>query len=387
MTIRHDMLRRTGVVIGLVIGLALVPAMACAIEVYRDGDVSLDVGYWAQAWYQYVSDDDGDGQGGGGDLHDFMIRRTYFSIAGTVTPDLNFFVHYAGDRIGQHDLDNPSLGLGSGLALRDAWVSYELAGNDLIVQIGRMYVPFTRNFGTLSAKTLLTTDLDWGQGGIRSAIFYPNKVGRDDGVTLWGNVLEDKLQYRLMVGEGVESGTVNPDDHLRIAGRLSFSLLDPETAWFNKGTYLGEKRLLVLGGGFDYQPDLVLAGHEHDYHAYTVDMQSELPMACGTLTAGTAYIWIRNASSEIAATDIGAGDHGDILTANLGFLAAGRFQPFAHVEHFMPHARGAGKTTVYGVGLNFYIKEQANKLTAEWTRVDGHREDLDIVTLQAAFGF
>ncbi len=370
------------------IGLVFVPATACGMEVYRNGDVSLDVGYWAQAWYQYVSDYDTDGDGASDEqLHDFMLRRTYLSIQGTVTPHLGFFVHYSGDRIGQDDLDDPSLGLGSGLALRDGWVSYQLAGNDLIVQIGRMYVPFTRNFGTLSTKTLLSADLDWGQGGIRSGIFYPNKVGRDDGVTLWGNLLQDKLQYRLMVGEGVESGTVNPHDNLRLAGRLSFNLLEPETAWFNRGTYLGDKRLFAVGGGFDYQPDLLLAGQEGDYQAYTVDVQTELPVAGGILTAGTAYIWIQNTVNGIAATDIGAGEDGDIFTANLGFLIAGRFQPFAHMERFMPDAHGADDATVWGLGCNYYIKGQANKLTAEWTRVHGADEELDIVTLQAAFGF
>lgn len=287
--------RRTTATAVVLLGIVFVPAMACGVEVYRKGDVSLGIGYWAQAWYQYLSDYDTDGDGASDDhLHDFMIRRTYFSIEGTVTPDLSFFVHYAGDRIGQDNLDNPGLGLGSGLALRDGWVTYKLVGDDLMVQIGRMYVPFTRNFGTLSTKTLLTTDLDWGQGGIRSGIFYPSKVGRDDGVTLWGNLLQDKLQYRLMVAEGAEGRAVNPDDNLRLAGRLSFNLLEPETAWFNKGTYLGEKRLVAVGGGFDYQPDLVLAGQEADYQAYTLDMQIELPMACGTLTAGTAYLWIQN---------------------------------------------------------------------------------------------
>lgn len=56
-----------------------------------------------------------------------------------------------------------------------------------------MYVPLTRNYGTTSTKALLTTDLSFMQGGIRGAIFYASKVGRDDGVTLWGNPFEGRL--------------------------------------------------------------------------------------------------------------------------------------------------------------------------------------------------
>lgn len=100
-------------------------------------------------------------------------------------------MHYAADRIGQQGRDNSGMGLGTGLAVRDAWVTYKVLGNDLMIQAGRMYIPFTRNYGTTSTKALLTTELDWGQGGIRSGIFYPSKVGRDDSVTLWGNVLAE----------------------------------------------------------------------------------------------------------------------------------------------------------------------------------------------------
>jgi len=234
----------------LIMGLMLMPALAWSVQVYQDGDASLNVGFWGQVWYQYVGDIDRDADGRwDDDLNEFMARRAYFSVDGDVTKDLSFFVHLAGDRIGQEGLDNSGQGLGTGIALRDGWVNYKLMGNDLMVQAGRMYVPLTRNYGTTSTKTLLTTDLDWGQGGVRSGIFYPSKVGRDDSVTLWGNVVDDKLQYRFMAGEGEESGAVNPDDRLRFAGRLSMNLFDAETAWFNAGTYLGKKKILALGRG------------------------------------------------------------------------------------------------------------------------------------------
>ncbi|MGM0787003.1 MAG: porin, partial [Thermodesulfobacteriota bacterium] len=133
----------------LLAGLTLLlPSLAGSYELYKKGDVSLNVGYWAQAWYQYVSDYDTTGDGVADDsLNDFMIRRSYFSVSGTATPELSFFMHYAADRLGQHDLDSSGVGLGSGLAVRDAWVNYKLLGNDLMVQAGRMYVPFTRNYG------------------------------------------------------------------------------------------------------------------------------------------------------------------------------------------------------------------------------------------------
>ena len=150
--------------------------------------VKAEIGFWTQAWYQYAedaSDSDGDGVLDT-DVNDFMIRRAYLSISGEATQYLGFFTNIAADRIGQDNLDNSSLGLGSGVAFRDIWVT--LKPSDMLnIQVGRMYIPFTRNYGTTSTKTLLTTDLDWTQGGIRGNIFYPSRVGREDGVTFWGN--------------------------------------------------------------------------------------------------------------------------------------------------------------------------------------------------------
>ena len=371
----------------LLLGLILLPSLAGSIELYRDGDISLSIGYWAQGWYQYVDPEEGE------EINDFMVRRTYFSVKGTATPELSFFMHYAGDRIGQDGLDNSSYGLGTGLALRDAWINYKLLGDDLMIQIGRMYIPFTRNYGTTSTKALLTTELDWGQGGIRSGIFYPSKVGRDDSATVWGNVLEDKLQYRLMVGEGVEDDDEpggNPDDNLRFAGRLSFNLFDTETGWFNKGTNLGKKKILAIGGGFDYQRDLVWQGEEDDYFAYTADIHLEMPAGDGAVTADAAYIGIDNSANGITSSDLTSGTDGDIITGQLGFLFHGNIQPFVHGELILPDASGAEDTHVYGAGLNYYIKGLANKLTAEYTLVDCDNDaigDTDIITVQAAFGF
>jgi len=377
--------------------ILLLPATSWGYELYRDGDISLNVGYWAQGWYQYVDPEKKE------DIHDFMIRRTYFSVSGTATPELSFFMHYAGDRIGQEGVDKPSYGLGTGLALRDAWVTYKLLGNDLMVQAGRMYIPFTRNYGTTSTKALLTTELDWGQGGIRSGIFYPSKVGRDDSVTLWGNLFSDKLQYRLMVGEGVEdfseddSETIdineakgNPDDTLRFAGRVSFNFFDTETSWFNKGTNLGEKTILAIGGGVDYQQDLVWGDKQDDYTAYTADIHLDMPLGPVVITADAAYIGIENSVNGITSSDLKAGTDGEIITGQLGVLFNRNIQPFAHVEAIMPDASGTEDTMVYGAGFNYYIKGLANKLTAEYTVVDSDSNnfyDTNIFTLQAAFGF
>ena len=70
----------------------LIPPMAWSLEIYRDGDKSLNVGFWGQAWYQYVGDIDRDGDGQWDDtLNDFMVRRTYFNGRRHSHPEFKFF--------------------------------------------------------------------------------------------------------------------------------------------------------------------------------------------------------------------------------------------------------------------------------------------------------
>lgn len=373
-----------------------------ALEIYRKDDISLDAGWWGQVWGQSVSNMDTNGDGRYNDrLNDFLVRRSYFYLSGTVTPELSFFMHYAGDKLGMDEIKNDSGdGLGSGLALRDAWVNYKVLGESLMVQAGRMYVPFTRDYGTTSTKAMLTTDLNWGQGGHRSSIFYPSTIGRDDALTIWGNILENKLQYRFMVGDGEEDDAKNHDDTMRYAGRLSYSVFDPETKWFNAGTYLGTKKVLSFGVGADTQRDLILAGKEQNYFAWTVDMFYEQPMgASDAITVTASYIDVNNTVNGITFTQMASGDDGSILALKAGYylgtkLGPGNLQPFGHYQLISSDESGRSDTHIYGVGLNYYLKGAANKITLEGTFVDQDKEiketqvqDETLVTLQFAVGF
>jgi hypothetical protein len=267
----------------------------------------------------------------------------------------------------------------------------------LNVQVGRMYIPFTRNYGTTSTKALLTTDLDWTQGGIRGNIFYPSKVGRDDGVTFWGNLMAGKFQYRFMVGEGVENTTQNPDDNLRFAGRVSFNLFDPETGWFNQGTYLGKKQILALGLGADTQ-ELEFGAGTDDYFAWTADIHYDQPYSNGgALTAEAAYINIENGVNSIKYSQFASGDDGSIVSLKAGYLFPGRIgvgqvQPFAHYELIDVDETNKDDTQVYGLGLNYFFKGHANKLSIDLSSVDQGTattsvQDHLIFTIQLAAGF
>lgn len=347
-----------------------------------------EIGFWGQAWYQWVEDGKGDEN-----LNDFVLRRAYFYLKGQVTDYVGFFTHVASDKVGQEGLDNSSLGLGSGVAWRDLWVSFNLH-EAFMIQLGRMYVPLTRNYGTTSTKCMLTLDLPFLQGGSRGGIFYAQKVGRDDSLVLWGNPIDGHLQYRFMVGEGVE-GDNNPDDNLRLAGRVSVSLLEPETGWFNKGTYLGKKKVLSFGVGMDSQRDLTLNDvTEEDNFVWTADLFFDHPAGNGAFTLESAYVDIENCTQTQPQTytDLAAGDDATTWYFNLGYLindvGPGGLQPYFRYETVDVDKKH--ETDFFSGGLNYYLKGHNAKLTADYMFVDpgnSEKKERGILTFQATVGF
>jgi hypothetical protein len=344
----------------------------------------LDIGFWSQAWYQHVENGKNNNP-----LNDFMVRRAYLSVKGQPTDYLGFFAHIAVDRLGQDGLDNPSLGLGSGLAFRDLWITLSL-NESFKIQAGRMYVPLTRNYGTTSTKSLLTTDLSFMQGGIRGGIFYTSKVGRDDGVTLWGNPFGGRLQYRMMVSEGMEDIS-NPKDMLRFVGRLAVNLLEPEKEWFNQGTYLGKKKVLSFGVGIDKQNNLTLNNLPgQDNTAWTIDGFFDHPVAKDAVTVESAYIHIRNSTQTNTFAQLSPGDNAGLFYLQAGYyfgtpIGKGNLQPYFRYENVSVEQKN--ETSFLSGGINYYLKGHNAKLSLDYTAIN-HSEidDQSMFTLQLAIG-
>jgi len=356
----------------------------------------LKFGLRLQTWYQYVDEGKKDKKG----LNDFMLRRAYFYLKGQITPQIGFFAHFASDRIGQDGLDKSSLGLGSGIAVRDAWIYLNLH-EAFKIQMGRMYIPFTRSFGTESTFALLAVDLPFTQGGVRGAPFFTNRVGRDEGFLVWGNPFDGLLQYRVGVFEGVENDD-NPHDNVRFAGRVSLNLLEPEKNWFNKGTYLGEKKVLALGAGIDYQDELNLNEKPNrDNLAWTVDFFLDHPVGKGALTLEGAFIDVKNATQTLGFSRLVEGDDAYIYYLQGGYLfpgkiGPGRIQPYFRYERLT--VDGKSDTSFPSIGLNYYIKGHNARFTLDCTYLDQEKEtkirrgnfsgdDQFIATLQFATGF
>jgi hypothetical protein len=82
---------------------------------------------------------------------------------------------------------------------------------------------------------------------------------------------------------------------------------------------------------------------------------------------------------------------GYYLGTNIG---PGNLQPFGHYQLISSDESGRDDTQIYGIGMNYYLKGAANKITLEGTFVDQNEEidasnvtDETLVTMQLAVGF
>jgi hypothetical protein len=140
--------------------------------------------------------------------------------------------------------------------------SYPSIGiQDLIVRIephelfnvwaGRMIVPFDR--ANLSGPWFINYWTFPGFFGNRpGAPVGPktNQNGRDAGVTVWGQINKGMLKYYLgAFNLDNREHTVNP----LVTGRVVIDLLDPEPGYYNQTAYHGDKDILAVGAGVQYQ--------------------------------------------------------------------------------------------------------------------------------------
>ncbi|MBE0604278.1 MAG: porin, partial [Deltaproteobacteria bacterium] len=220
----------------------------------------------------------------------------------------------------------------------------------------------------------------------------PYTTTRDKGVGVWGNLLEDRFQYRFDIMNGRTATTENgpePESDFRYTGRVHVTLLDPENTYGYKGTYLGERQVLTLGASYQYEPgvaysDTVALTGKSDYKGWTADLFFEYPLdAIGTVTFSAAYEDI-----DLDDTYKGANPDPDAIGINGEkngyYMKAGYMLPNLPLQFFARYEKWEfarlndtydQKINWYGIGANYYIRGQNLKVTAEYSRTDFDKED------------
>jgi hypothetical protein len=210
----------------------------------------------------------------------------------------------------------------------------------------------------------------------------PFVTTRDKGIAIWGNLFNDIFQYRADVMEGRHASTAaapQPESSFRYSVRGHITLLDPENDYGYKGTYLGKKQVLTIGGAYQFEPDVAYADTiaktgAKDYKAWTADIFFEYPVeGFGTVSASAAYedIDLGNAYKGFNPDPDTLGLNGE---KNGYYMKAGYMLPNIPLQFFARYEKWAfanlngivdQEVEWYGGGFNYYIRGQNLKITVE----------------------
>jgi len=322
--------------------------------------------------------DIGSGLDGDDTTTNFGFRRNRLAFMGAWSDKVSLYVQTEFTE----DLNIDTLGvadtnLGADFQLLDAVVRFNF-GPAFKLNVGKFKYNLNRE-NLEACEEPLTLD--------RSLFIRPSYVAtRDQGIALWGNLFDDKVQYRVdaMEGRKAVSGVTAPSSSFRYSARGHVTLLDPENTYGYKGTYLGKKKVLTVGAAFQLEPKVTYVDTdtrlgEKDYQAWTVDGFFEYPFeGAGTVTASAAYEKVdldeafTGANPDSGATGLFGEKNG--WYAKAGYLFPGMpLQVFGRYEKW----RFACLLNVYdqivdwyGFGANYYVWGQNLKLTAEWSKTD-----------------
>jgi len=348
----------------------------------NEGTLQLD--YKGQ--FQVMVRDTGSGASKGDTTADFNFRRNRIALMGAYGDMMSMYVQT--EFLEKQNITPLTVVDGDAdtdFSILDAQMRFEF-NKAFNVQLGKFKYNMTRE-NLEACETPLTLD--------RSLfIRAPFVTTRDKGVALWGNLFNDMFQYRLDVMNGRSAaGSVTPKSNFRYTGRAHVSLLDPETSYGYKGTYLGKKKVLTVGGSYQMEPDVAYGDTVNkkgavDYKGWTADLFFEYPVAgIGTFTFSSAY-------EDIDLGGAYKGANPDLGTIGLngeknGWYVKGAYmlpqlplQIFARYEKWKFAAlnlntAGFASDTIYdqridwfGFGANYYFRDQNLKLSMEYAQTN-----------------
>jgi hypothetical protein len=328
-----------------------------------------------KAQFQMIARDDGSGYANDENTYGFTFRRNRIALMGAYGDVMSLYVQtefQEPENIGP--LGVAETNSGGNFSMLDASLRFNFS-DAAKVYVGKFKYNFTRE-NLEACEDPLTLD--------RSLFIRAPYVGtRDNGIALWGNLYQDRFQYRVDMMEGREASTfaVSPKSDFRFSARAHVSLLEPETEYGYKGTYLGTKKVFTLGAAVQYEPNVVFADTQvplygsNNYTGWTVDGFLEYPLpGKGTPTLSAAYekVDMEDAYQGFAPD---AGVIGLTGEKNGIYVKAGYLLPTMPLQLFGRYEkwRFAMLDNVYdqtvewfGGGANYLVRGQNLKLTLEF---------------------
>jgi len=185
-------------------------------------------------------------------LNDFWMDEVYLILTanGRITPWLRWQFNLNANNPPTQPNGTPPLPYAT-VGIQDLIVKIE--PHPLFnVWVGRMLVPVDRS--NLSGPWFINYPIYPGFLRVRSAPppigLKTGANGRDQGINIWGQVNKGAFKYYLgAYNLDAQVHQVNP----LLTARVVLNLLDPEPGYYHQSSYHGDKDIVAIGAGLQYQ--------------------------------------------------------------------------------------------------------------------------------------
>ena len=211
-------------------------------------------------------------------------------------------------------------------------------------------------------------------------------AGRDNGVSIHGDVGGGKIKWAYGAFEGLQGGA-DLDDNLRHTARIDFALGDPEPGFYTGSTYFGAKNLTTIGLVWHREEDGVgTAADQGDFTGLSADILIERTLGSGAVVnlEGAYYDWDTDGKAD------GTILQGDSFLALASYLMPGKtsiggfqgqLQPYVRYQGYDQDNSNTAGSRGYKdrteAGLNYVLDGFNAKLTAYWYVDADHDNNVD----------
>ncbi len=246
------------------------------------------------------------------------------------------------------------------------------------VWLGRMLVPVDRS--NFSGPYFMAPWFYPGFGFAGGYVVVPRQgpFGRNDGVTVWGQIGGGMVKYYAGAFD-----LHNPGESPLFSGRLSLSLLNPEPGYYGSSTFHGQD-LLGIGVGFQSKKDASVAPATamlapDDYGEFNFDVLFEKNFgSAGVLDIEGAYYKF---NGDFESTDAGWFALASYILP--GDVGGGRLQPLVRVQQAIPADDSLDKSLLLDAQIAFILNSYATRFTLGYRNSKAGEEKIQALFLGA----
>ncbi len=317
-----------------------------------DNSFRMDIYGYGQFRYTYQSNDITAAE----DLSNFQVQRTRLGFKGYAGSDkLKYQLLLSASQSGEYDK----------VSLLDGFVDYA-PSKGCGIRAGQFKVPYSTSF-TISASELQFIE--------RTQVDSNFRLDRDNGVNLYGKLLDSMLTYNIGAYNGEGRNKSNPDNGMLYAARIMFEPFG-KYAYHESDNEISEKLTLLVSAAYAVSSD----------QAGSTNTNLNARLAATALGISD----VTGSNAFVGAKYRGASIHGEYFnrvidpqksgvsneTAEGYYVQGGYFvmpktvEVAGRYEYFDPNKdAGSDLRQEYGLGVNYFVNNHRNKIQADFFKI------------------